>query len=337
MNVKNYMKDIYEYAIKNLPRTTLLEAVNNVFEGKPIITNLDWKYKPYRFFYIKEEFDNTPSEKDMKEAHAIYIMLRNFILNAITKEERDIIALYIVYGDLAEFKYNVDQERVSDFNKILENNKCTIKTKYGSLDFKFVNREIYNVSDETLAGYDTDEKCIVIFLDDFDNIKTVDLINILRKRDRFIHELSHYIDDINENLSKIKYGNSKDEQIKYINDPSEFKANSQEMVYCFGGYLFKNQNEITNKYNLMNKKDIKTLFDLFLYYYSQRNVLQADDLARFQTYIKYWKPENREKFYDFLYKTISDTQNKIDYTESERRNNMLKLLKLEETFLEIGD
>ena len=32
---------IYEYAIKNLPRTPLLEVVKNIFDGKKLVENLN--------------------------------------------------------------------------------------------------------------------------------------------------------------------------------------------------------------------------------------------------------------------------------------------------------
>ena len=79
-DIKYYMKDIYEYTTKNLSRKTLLEAVSNIFDNKPLVTNLDWKWPIYRYFYIKEDFDNTPSEEEIYEADSIYHSLRNYIL-----------------------------------------------------------------------------------------------------------------------------------------------------------------------------------------------------------------------------------------------------------------
>ena len=329
------MKDIYEYAIKNLPRTSLLEVVDNVFEGKALIENLDWKYPIYPFFYIKEDFDNTPSKNDMREAHAIYIILRNTILANVSKDEKDIISLYATYGSYAHHAVDIDEKRLSEFNKFLNNNCMTAKTKYGKLIFEFVDRNKYGVGDKTLCAFDTDTKHILLFLDDQSAMTTLDLINILRRRNRFIHELSHYIDDINENLSYEKYNDTEEGEIAYINDPSEFKADAQAIVYSFGGYLFKNQNKF-KKYNLMNENDIDELFNIFLTDNSYDNVVDSQDLSNFRIRIEYWYPENREKFYNFLHKTILDTQDKVDYSESERRNNVLKLMTLEETFLENG-
>ena len=337
-DIKYYMKDIYEYTTKNLSRKTLLEAVSNIFNNKPLVTNLDWKWPIYRYFYIKEDFDNTPSEEEIYEADSIYHSLRNYILKNVSKEERDIIALYTVYGDLASFKYDIDEQRLSDFNGSLYNCKADIKTKYGNLIFKFCGHDDYNVDSSVLAGYDNEEKAVIIFIENANNIKTIDLINVLRRRNRFIHELSHYIDDINKNLSYEEYDFKTPEgSIKYLNDPSEFKANVHSLIYSFGGYLFKNQNEIMKKYDLQNNKDIDILLNVFLNDTSKNNVLDDEDLSIFRKCLAYWYPENKKKFYDFLHKTISNTQKKINYTESERKNNILKLLKLEETLLEIGD
>lgn len=322
---------IYEYAIKNLPRTPLLEVVKNIFDGKNLVENLDLNYPIYPFFYIKEDLDNTPSEKNMKEAHDIYIILRNSILNNISKEERDIISLYMTYGSYAHHVVDIDEKRPSKFMNFLNNNCITINTKYGKLIFEFTSRDQYNVGNETLCAFDTESKHILLFVNNLE-ICTLDLINILRRRNRFIHELSHYIDDINENLSYKDYDNTEAGEIAYLNDPSEFKADSQTIVYSFGHYLFKNQNMIKN-YDLTNKKDIEKLFNIFLTDNSNNNVVDSQDLSNFRIRIEYWKQENKEKFYDFLYKTIADTQNKIDYTEAEYKNNMLKLLTLEESFL----
>ena len=63
-------------------------------------------------------------------------------------------------------------------------------------------------------------------------------------------------------------------------------------------------------------------------------MVSAEDLENFKLCIKNWNFNNKSKFYDFLYNTISNTQNKINYSESERKNNMLKLLTLEEQLLE---
>lgn len=323
---------IYEYAIKNLPRTPLLEVLNNVFKGKNLVENLNWKYPIYPFFYIIEDLDNTPSKKDMREAHNIYVMLKNTILKNISEEENEIISLYKTYGSYAHHVVDIDEKRLSTFMNVLKNNCININTKYGNLIFEFTDRDKYKVGENTLCAFDTDTKHILLFLSDPLKITTLDLINILRKRNRFIHELSHYIDDINKNLSYQEYNDTEEGEIAYVNDPSEFKADAQTIVYSFGNYLFKNQNRIKN-YDLTNKKDLEKLFNIFLTDESNNNVVDSKDLSGFRIRIEYWNQENKHKFYDFLYNTILDTQTKIDYTEAEHKNNMLKLLKLEETLL----
>ena len=326
--------NLYKEFINTMPRKTLLEVVEPIFNNKSLITGLDWKMPIRKFYYLYEDFDSTPSYLEIKEAHNIFISLRNFIIKNISKEEKDIIALYTTYGDLAQFKYNTDIQRISEFNNVLNNGCTTVNTKYGQIIFEFTTRNKYNIPSDVLAIYDDESKKVMLFIDNDKDITTEDLIEILRSRDKFIHELSHYIDDINKNLSKQEYGNTKEETIKYLNDPNEFKAISHSIIYTFGGYLFKNQNRLTNRYDLTSKKDIEILFDIFLNDISNNNVVSAEDLENFKLCIKNWNFNNKSKFYDFLYNTISNTQNKINYSESERKNNMLKLLTLEEQLLE---
>ena len=335
MNNKDIVVErLHEY-YKNRPIKSLAEAVKSVFTQGLFVYEqyTDWPCK--KLFYIKEDFDNTPSKQEIRESHDIFVCFRKALINMLPKKETDIIALYTTYGDLTEFSYFEDVKKDSELNNLLINDCFYISTKYGTLAFEF-----HKTSDNNriLAGYDTDTKHIILFVRDFpnfvsENITIDNLIYVLRRRDRFIHELAHYIDDINKNLSYKAYGTTREEEIKYLNDPSEFKAEAHRMIYSFGGYLFKNQYNLKD-YDLNNDNDIVKLFDYFLVDTNKDHmVVYEKDLSRFRINIAHWYPENKEKFYNALCKAIKDTQIKIDYTESERRTNMIKLLTLEETLL----
>ena len=328
-----FVNTLYETAIKHLSRKSLKEIVEHVFKGKEFVDNLDWKYPIYPFFYIKEEFNNTPSKKEMQETKKIYNSLRRKILSSLPKEEASLIDLYKSYGSIASHRIDIDERRASAINNILQNNCINVDTPYGNLIFEFATHKKYKVGDKTLCAFDTDTKHIILFVNNSSNITTLDLIKILRHRNRFTHELSHYIDDINNNLSYEEYDDTEEGELAYINNPSEFKADAQTIVSTFGSYLFKNQNDITNNYNLTNKKDIEYLFNIFLTDESSTNVIDSDDLSEFRKRIVNWTDKNKQNFGRFLYEVISNTQDLKDFDESKRQDNLLKLLSLEESFL----
>lgn len=316
--------NIYESCIKTLPRKTLEEVVDGLFHNKRIFPYLDWKWPINSFFELKENFLLESEFLDkLKISNSIYKNLRDFIINNISKEERDILNLYGTYGDMASFPYDVDEKRESIIPK-----EFTIDTILGKLDFKFGDHRQYNVSDDILLAYDDEKNYIILFVNDKDSIKTEDLINILRKHYRFIHELTHFIDKINENLEQFNYTND----IEYLNSPNEVRANIQMLIYCFGRYLFKNHNNILN-YNLKNERDIDFLFKKFLNDTSKNNVVDEDDLEMMRKEEYYMYPENKKKLYDSLHKYIIDeygTDDDINYKESHTKENMIRLLRLEE-------
>ena len=326
----NDLFDIYAYCIQHFPRRTFLEAADDLFTGKNHLY-LDYNYPYKEFFYIAEDFDEKELTKDRKVANQIYLSLRKFILTNISKEEQEIFDLYKASGDRAMFAYDYDEQRKSTINSILNNQSFTLKTPYGTINIRFATREQYNASSVMLLGYEDVENAIVLFVKDPDNITTRELIDILRKRARFLHELQHYTDKILKHWIQTSY--DQNNELEYINDVNELKAAIQEILYTFGAYLFKNQIRFKN-YDFSNMSDIYALFNTFLIDKTENNVIDDEDVDQYRIKVYNLNAENKKELgrqLTYYIQNVYDTENDIDFTEA-KKQYFIDLLRLEEKF-----
>lgn len=320
-----WIKDnIYELSILDPRMKTLSEAVDKKIAKKPLFPSLNMRWPLNRYFNNKENFlIESESLDNLRIADSIYRELRKFIINNVSEEERDIINFYKVYGDKASFTYDVDEKRNTSLPKIF-----TISTILGKLNFEISDVDNYGLDDDTLLAYDDEKDTVILFVVDKNRVTIEDIINILRKKYRFIHELTHYIFKMKGDSDKNKFTND----IECLNSPEEVKANIQMLIYSFGSYLFKNS-DLLQTYNLKSEKDIDFLFNKFLGDDSFKNIVDSEDLEMMRKEVYYMYPENREMLYDNLHRYITDeygTSEDIDYKESSLKNNLIRLIRLEE-------
>lgn len=333
MVLKELVKDLYESIIENnKPRITILEAAKNIFEGKPNLgIALTYKYPYNPYFNIKEAFTLDNLTEDRKKASVIYKQFKDTILQNLTPEERDIYYLYNTHGDLAGFKYDIDEQRIVDLQHILKNNTLSVNTMFGDLPFEFTTKEQYNASNDTLLAYEDELNRVLIFVSNPSKIKLIDLINILRRSSRFIHELTHYIDKIEDRFDG---KNDYEDSIEYLNLNDEFKANMQSIIYDFARYIFKNIGYIKQNFDLRKKEDVLSLFNLRFLVDNKNNVIDDEDLEMHRKRIYYLTDEKKNIFYNELCKYIT---NELDidkpFEEAYNTEYLLKLFRLEESFI----
>ena len=333
---KGLVKDLYESIIENnKPRITILEAAKNIFEGKPNLgVALTYKYPYNSYFNIKEAFTLDNLTEDRKKASVIYKQFKDTILQNLTPEERDIYYLYNTHGDLASFKYDIDEQRIADLQHILRNNTLYVNTMFGDLSFEFTTKEQYNASNDTLLAYEDELNRVLIFVSNPSKIKLIDLINILRRSSRFIHELTHYIDKIEDHFDG---KNDYEDSVEYLNLNDEFKANMQSIIYDFARYIFKNIYYIRQNFDLRKKEDVLSLFNLHFLVDNKNNVVDNEDLEMHRKQIYYLTDEKKNIFYNELCKYIT---NELDidkpFEEAYSAEYLLKLFRLEESFIKLN-
>ena len=196
---------------------------------------------------------------------------------------------------MASFKYDIDEQRIVDLQYILKNNTLFVNTILGDLPFEFTTKEKYNASDDVLLAYEDELNRILIFVSNPSKIKLIDLINILRRSSRFIHELTHYIDKIEDHFDG---KNDYEDNIEYLNLNDEFKANMQSIIYDFARYIFKNIHYIKQSFDLRKKEDVLSLFNLHFLVDNKNNVIDDEDLEMYRKQIYYLSDENKKIFYD---------------------------------------
>lgn len=329
---KDIIKDVYDKLIKTTPRKSIYEAAHWVLNKN--ISKLGVGFPancPYKkYFEIKENFTLDNLTEDRELAKQIYNVFKQTILKNMCEEERDLYHLCNVYGDLVNWKYDVDILRQTSIQNILINNELIINTKLGKLVFEFATREKYNIKKDTLLIFDDNTNNIIIFVNNPTFITTEEIVDILRHSGRFIHELTHYIDKVKDHWDAIKYDIQND--IAYLNNKNELKANLQMILYNFARYIFKNVEYVKQYYDLRKKQDISDLFETFLCDIN-RNVVDDEDLEMYRKEISYLTNENKKLFYEELYKYIlNDFDINKPVEESYTVDYLLKMLRLEENF-----
>lgn len=326
-------KDLYEKIIEsNHPRLTIFEAAKAIFIGKPdieIALTYGYPYNP--FFEIKEDFTLDNLTADRQKASSIFESFKTKILQILTPEERDIYYLYNTHGDTASFQYDIDEQRIiENLPNMLNDHTIVINTVLGDLSFEFTTKEKYNASKRTLLAYEDELNKVLIFVPNPDKIKLINLINVIRRKSRFIHELTHYIDIIEDHYDG---KNDYEDDIEYLNLKDEFKANMQAIIYDFARYIFKNIYYIKQKFDLRKKEDIKYLFDEVFLKATKNNIIDDEDLKMHRKQVYYLNDENKKTFYDELYKyIINDFNTDKSIEESYSNEYLLKLFRLEESF-----
>ena len=297
------------------------------------IADILYKYPLQEYFELEEKLDSEQLTNKRKEAFNIFKTFKNYILQNLSQNERDMINIYKTFSTSAQFNYDIDEFKTSSIMNILDNACITIDTIYGSLIFEFVTRNDKEIPEDYILGFDDETKKIIIFVNDNQNIKRLEILNLFSNSWQYIHELTHYIDDINDSLNKYNQNISQEE---YLNDPSEFKANLQMILGSFGRFLFKN-NKLIDFTKLKDYDYIDYLFDIFLEKkidINFKNTENKSTLKQFRICIFYLNKENKEEFYNQLHTYISEyynTEKDTDFTEATIQK-FIKLFRLEESF-----
>lgn len=325
-------QSVYSYIIKIKPELKIedvLEKVNNKYKLSCVIP---YNYPIKESFCLDEELNDLELHEYRKYADSIFKSFYNYVLNNVSQNERDMIGIYDVYTNKASFAYDIDEHRKTSLYKVMdEENKIYVDTILGKIPFEFASREKYNQSEDTIFGYEDELQIVVIFVNDPNNISRKELIDILANRSGFDHELEHHIDKIKNTWSTDTY-DMKD-NIAYLNNPNEFKANLQMILTSFGRYLFKNYNKIDLN-NLKTKEKVNKLFDMFLCD-EVRNVVSPKTLRLFRVAIEYLNKENKEEFYKQLYKYTADYYAKEhDLSESSiTLKDLISIFRLGDNFI----
>lgn len=332
-----YICENVDKSMKEFPREreSNVFVINKIIEGRPLVF-LDWKHQLNRRFYIKEDYTTKQLNEERIIAEKIYDDFRKFIITRLTKDEQDILNTYGVFGDIASFHYNEDGKRESEFTKSLKNNRFILPTRFGDLPVEFAIPEKYGVDDNIIMGYEDEQNLLILFISNEKIIRVEELIQILRRKHRFIHELQHYIDKMLKNWVDEKYDIS--DYNAYINNPNEVKANIQMIIYTFAHYILKNYKKVTEMYDLQKDRSIWMLFNQFLEDKTYHNVIDEEDLDMINAYISYMNDDNKKLMYKHIYEYIKTDFNPKDKKESIINNTrayIQKLLRLEESFYEM--
>lgn len=333
-----FIKDLYKIIVQHLPEVTLESIIEKVMNNEHI-ASLTYKFPIKPYIYLTEAFDSEQLTKERKIARNIYRSMLNEVFKNLSQNERDMIGMYKTYGSKASFLYDVDEHRLSSVYHLLDdNNSFIVDTDFGKLKFRFCERKEYNVDEDVLMGYDDELKAIVVFIEDGENITTKDVVDLfLDEGNKHLHELQHYIDDITGNMVHQTYDPSDLEA--YLNTIDELKANIQMILGTFGKFLFKNSNKI-NLDNLKDKNYITKIFNIFIGKMPNlnryQNVVNKDTQSMFRREIHNLTSENKKEFYDQLYKYTSDyygTDKDLNFDESRKKQELIRLFRLEETFI----
>lgn len=333
-----FIENVYKVIAYHMPETRLEWLVDRLITTNHL-TELPHKYPIKEFIYLTEAFDPLQLTKERKISQEIFRNLWNTIYKFLSQNERDMINMYKTYGTLASFPYDVDEHRLTSLYNHLDDENCfTINTDYGNLKFEFAEREKYNVGFDTVLAYDDEENKVIIFVKKGDEITNIDIINIFIEHEgKFLHELQHYIDKMTDALADKNYED--DNPIAYLNDKSEFKANTQRIIGSFGRFLFKNQHNFKLE-DLKNKNNVDSLFKIFIGQIENKrfnNVINTDTQEVFRKSIYYLYPENKTEFYNQLYKYTCDYYNSnddMDLNEG-RKRELIRLFRLEENYIKL--
>lgn len=330
-----YICESIDKKIKEFPRKKqdLNELIEKILNDKSIIRDIDCRWPLNRRFLINEGYTSEQLTNERILSEKFYNALRKYIINHMTDDEKDIMNTYGVFGDLMSFYYDEEEKRESSFTKSLKNNSFILPTDYGNLPIKFDIPEKYGFDDDSIMVYDDEKNELIIFVADENKIRIEELIQLLRRQQRFIHEFQHYIDKILNNLVHESYNNN--DLIEYLNSADEVKANIQMLIWTFARYIIKNYKKIIEKYDLQKPSDIYQLFQYFLNDNSRYNVIDEEDLRSFRKYEYYMTAKNKNLLYKNLYEYIKTDFNPKEKKESinqSAKNYIKKLLKLEESF-----
>lgn len=336
--MNEYLDNIYKLAMKHTSETEvgrLVEKSLQQIKGFSIPA----KYPVKQYLYLTEAFDPLQLTRERRIANDIYRDLLKDIYSKLSRNEKDMIGAYKTYGSVASLPYDIDEFRKTSLYSSLDNNHSfSIDTVFGKLIVKFSERNEYKMPEDVLLGYDDETKTLIIFVENIENITKLDIVKLFLDTDyNYLHELQHYVDDMTNGLVNKKYDIL--DSIAYLNDPDEFKANVQMIIGTFGRFILRNGKNLIFE-NLKDKNYINTWFDMFLgqvplpkgYY----NVIDADIQAMFRKDIFYLTPENKEEFYNQLYKYTSDyynTEEDIKFDENKKKQELTRLFRLEENFM----
>lgn len=334
--MSKFAKNLYRVAAYHLSEVTLDDLTTRLLETGHIAI-IPYKFPINKHLYLNEAFNSAELMKDRRISRDIFRNLHNKIYKNLSQNERDMLGMYKTFGSNASFPYDIDEHRLSSvYNLLDDSNSFVIKTDFGDLRFKFSERDSYGVSEDTLLGYDDEKNKVVIFVDDVENITTLDIINLLLN-DNYLHEFQHYVDKIKNQLANDSYDEK--DYVAYLNNQNEFKANLQMIIGFFGRFLYKNIRRIDLS-KLKRKDEVNRLLNIFLGYMQDKtfsNVISSSAQEMFRKEIYYLNNENKAEFYKQLYAYTSDyynTEDDLDFNESSTvKNEAMRLFRLEECFI----
>lgn len=314
-----------------MKRENLEEIVESIYDGRAaFIESTKINKNIPSFFYYGEAYNSDDLRTQRIFANKIYDSLTNFIIANMSNSERDILALYKSLGTNAFTQFTSENKKsLLSYALDMSNHIFKISTEFGPLEVEFVSKTKYGNTNNILA-YDTDEKRILSFVDNPNNITVAELIELLRKKYNFIHELTHFIDDIMIGLNDIEYPNTREGNIAYLNDKDEQKAFLQSMISAFGGWLFKNRDHIQEE----NLNDSTYVLDLFRneFLMNKNPILDNNTMSLFRKVYTYQNFSNKKDFDYQLCNCITKDHKDKTFTEETYISYYTRLLRLNESF-----
>lgn len=197
---------------------------------------------PTKEFYVESDnLVNLNSEQDAKIRQITQVMYMKFI-NTLTsmfdKDDLNMLNWYRYDPNTADIKYTHAKFIKSSINNKLPENKQIVQaSKYGKIIYEFNSRKDFPGSETWLMAYDDSLPGIRLFVEDSNCISRNEVLNIIRNKRNFIHELTHFVDDKLKQLHKAEY--NQNDVSKYLNDPDEIRAITQQLTVMLGTYIKK--------------------------------------------------------------------------------------------------
>lgn len=298
----------------------LIESINDILKHNCCMYPSPFPYLK-ESFYLESEAEDLAKER--YDAQVIYSKFVNFLGLNMSKDERYILNLYRTYGQQALSRCYKQQNNIISFIPKLKANNYQIvqSSKYGKIVYEFNSHAELNVSNSLIMAYDNETYIIHLFVEDKEKIKLIEIIDFIRYKRRFIHELTHFIDDKLKQSKNLNYDFNNPKE--YINDPDEFKAISQQLVVAVGTYIKKYWKQI----NFDRLNDLNYIGDLLedilgkntRYYFKNK-----DDIDFYNAQINYMSDKNKKVLYTYIRDYLKDIYN------TEKDIDLLKLFDPEE-------
>ena len=241
-NLDNVIKEFGRRMIENAEEPNISNWLDRYINNKcvsPLF--LPGGYPTKEFYVESDNLVNLDSKQDAKIrqiAQVMYMKFINTLISMFDKNDLNMLNWYRYDPNTADIKYTYAKFRKSSINDKLSENKQIIRaSKYGKIVYEFNNRKDFPGSETWLMAYDDFLPGIRLFVEDNDCISRNEVLNIIRNKRNFMHELTHFIDDKLKLLHKVEY--NQNDISAYLNDPDEIRAITQQLTVMLGTYIKK--------------------------------------------------------------------------------------------------